>query len=110
MKQFRMFGGRMAVIACLVLLAASVSWARDGRDFAGYYAFSNVQEQETSVQLTLTLQIFNYSGADIKNAAIQLHETGVGAGTRGAYGTIKMFPKMRDIRVSHEFTIPPRCR
>jgi len=98
---------QLAVLGvAFVLLAALVAFARDGRDFAGYYSLTDVTEQSTAVKLTLTLQLFNYSDADIKQASVVLHQSGPGILIHGSYPILKVFRNQTDVRMSQEFTVP----
>ena len=63
---------RQNLLLVIVLLLTCVAVAEDGRDFAGLYDTANVADLGTQVGLTLRLQVFNYSGADVNNATITL--------------------------------------
>lgn len=89
------------------LLLGTVT-AKDGRDFAGFYGFTDVQEQGDMVHLTLHLRIFNYSDADIKGAAVTLQEGSTGMALRGTFPMVKVWQKNKDVQLSQEFTVPRR--
>src|SRR5579863_332596 len=90
----------------LVLLTALATFAKDGRDFAGYYSFSGVTQQSNEVKLTLTVQVFNYSDADIKQASVVLHQSDPGMTVQGAFPPVKVFHNQSDLRLSQEFSVP----
>ena len=90
----------------LVLLTALATFARDGRDFAGYYSFTGVTQQSNEVKLTLTVQVFNYSDADIKQASVVLHQSDPGMTVQGAFPPVKVFHNQSDLRLSQEFSVP----
>ncbi len=54
--------------------------AKDGRDFSGYYSLTNVTEKGGQVEFTLALQLFNYSGADLKQAVVTVRRSPPGTG------------------------------
>jgi hypothetical protein len=90
----------------LILLTALVTLAKDGRDFAGYYSLTNVTEQGSQVNLTLTVQVFNYSDADIKQASVVLHQSDPGMTVQGAFPPVKVFHNQSDVRLSQGFSVP----
>jgi hypothetical protein len=94
------------VLVTVLLLLPIAGWAKDGRDFAGYYSLTDVNEQSSQVKLTLTIQIFNYSNADIKQASLVLHQSDPGMAVEGAFPAVKVFRNQTDVRLSQEFTIP----
>ena len=100
------FARAAACLSVIVLLANVTSFARDGRDFAGYYSVGNVTQQGELVQLTLNLQVFNYSAVDVKQAVIKLHESGAGLAVHGAFQPIKLFANNRDVKLRQQFTVP----
>jgi hypothetical protein len=90
----------------LVLLTALASLAKDGRDFAGSYTLTKVTEQNNEVKLTLTVQVFNNSDADIRQASLVLHQSGPGMAVHGAFPPVKLFRDHTDVLLSQEFTVP----
>ncbi len=61
-----------ALLTCLVLmilLAVLPVAAKDGRDFAGFYALSNVTEAGDKVALTLTVQLIQQQRSGRHQAA-----------------------------------------
>jgi|SRR5580658_2969143 hypothetical protein len=104
------------VLLCLALCLVLVAQAKDGRDFAGFYAFTNVTQAEDNVAqpdrgatvgVTLTVQIFNYSDlGDIKAPVLALLESGPSHALLGEFGTVKVLPARHDVIVSGHFTVP----
>lgn len=90
----------------ILLLATIASFAKDGRDFAGYYSVGNVSQQGEKVQLTLNLQVFNYSDVDVKQAVIKLHESGAGLAVHGSFQPIKLLANQRDVKIRQQFLVP----
>ena len=97
-----------SVCLAMFLLGTIPATARDGRDFAGVYGFTDVQENGDTVRLTLHLRLFNNGEADIKGAVITLMEGPTGVGLRGSFPTVKVWRKNQDVRLSQQFTIPRR--
>jgi hypothetical protein len=99
----------MGALVAVFLLGTITATAKDGRDFAGVYGFTDVQEQGDNVHLTLHLRLFNNSEADIKGAVIVLMEGPTGVGLRGNFPTVKkMWRKSQDVKLSQQFTVPMR--
>jgi hypothetical protein len=92
----------------ILLLGTMTVMAKDGRDFAGTYGFTEVQEQGDMVHLTLHLRLFNYSDTDIKGAVVVLQEGPPGVALRGNFPTVKVWHKNRDVQLVQEFTVPKR--
>ena len=93
--------------ALSILLLGTVA-AKDGRDFAGSYGFTDVQEQGDMVHLTLHVRLFNNSDADIKGAVVILREGPSGVALRGNFPTVKIWHKNHDVQLAHEFTVSKR--
>jgi hypothetical protein len=98
----------MGVWLAIFLLGTITATAKDGRDFAGVYGFTDVREQGDMVHLTLHLRLFNNSEADIKGAVITLMEGSTGVALRGNFPTVKLWRKNQDVKLSQRFTIPKR--
>ncbi len=98
----------MGVWLAIFLLGTITATAKDGRDFAGVYGFTDVQEQGDMVRLTLHLRLFNNSEADIKGAVIVLMEGPTGLALRGNFPTVKVWRKNQDVKLSQQFTVPKR--
>ncbi len=71
----------LAPFALLGALIVALMWvspghAVDGRDFAGFYDVTNpIDLGNGTEQVTLAVQVFNYSGVDVSNATITLRDT-----------------------------------
>ena len=75
MRLTRLFAGGHVALFALIMLFTAAAGAKDGRDFAGYYSLTNVAEKGGAVELTLALQLFNYSGADLKQAVVTVRSS-----------------------------------
>jgi len=93
------------VLFLVVLLAAVLVLAENGRDFAGWYDMRNVTDLGDQVQVTITLRVFNFSGADVTDATITLWDS-VQPGV--AYGSFPLVSiAYRDnARLTANFTVP----
>jgi hypothetical protein len=89
-----------------LLLTASVGMAKDGRDFAGHYSIGGVSEQGDQVQLTLSLQLFNYSGADVKGATITLCPAGPNVDVLARFAPVSLWRTRTGAKLSQQVTIP----
>jgi len=66
------------VNTCLLfaaLVLTTTAFGKDGRNFGGQFNLAGVAEKGDYVQMTLALQIFNYSGAELKQAVVTLRES-----------------------------------
>ena len=61
------------VIALLIFWTPLSVTAEDGRDFAGFYAVSDVTLGD-QVSLQFDIEVFNYSGADVADATVRLDD------------------------------------
>jgi len=97
--------GVFALFASAVLFTAPAG-AKDGRDFGGHYNLTKVIDKEGQVELTLALQLYNYSGADLKQAVIMLREAAPRPGVLGSFPPIKLWRNGKDVVVRRQVTIP----
>jgi len=63
--------GRFLLVSLLQLAWFPVV-AAEGRDFAGFFAVTNVVESEESVALTFSVRLHNFGGADLLGARVRL--------------------------------------
>lgn len=97
--------GIVALFALLTLFAAAAV-AKDGRDFAGHYSLTTVTEKGDQVELTLALQLYNYSGADLKQAVVTVHAPHAVPGMVATFAPIKLWRNDGDVIVRQQLTIP----
>ena len=98
---------------CLALGLPSATHAQR-RDFAATYELTHIVDSGDQVALTITLKLFNYSGAEIRNGAIVLRDsTASTAPSRnpedkllGAFPLIPSLPAYKETTLRHRFTIP----
>jgi hypothetical protein len=92
-------------VPSLLLCLALAVLAKDGRDFAGYYALSNVSERGDKVEFTMTVLVFNYSDlGDINAPVIALLEAESHA-KLGEFSAVKTIPAKHDVIVSGKFSV-----
>jgi hypothetical protein len=58
----------------LVILSSS-AFAKNGRDFAGFYKLGDASQHADTYTVTLTARVFNYSGVDVTNAQVVLRDS-----------------------------------
>ena len=95
-------------IACLVFGLTCFA-AENARQFIGRYQISDVTEQGNAVHLTMRLQVFNYSGEDIRMGAVALYTSDLRADKPiGGFTAIKLLQNRRAADISEQFTVPAR--
>jgi len=99
-------------VPSLLLCLALAALAKDGRDFAGFYALSNISEQSDKVEFTMTVQISNYSDlGDIKTPIIALLVPGSSSPEKRElrdlqeFNAVKMLPAKHDVTVIGKFVV-----
>lgn len=97
---------RAAVMVSLGLMLAITATAKNGRDFAGFYSVSNIVDQGNQVSLTLRVQLFNHSDADVKQAVLTLRESP--GGELGAFHPVKLWHNHGELRLTQQFVVPKR--
>jgi len=96
----------MAGLFAIFLLTSLSAFAKDGRDFAGYFSVGDVSPDGDQVRLTLNLQVFNYSAADVRQAVIKVHGSGPGLAVHGEFRPIKLLANNREIKLRQQLTVP----
>lgn len=97
----------LLALACLLCAPISVGYAADGRDFAGFYDVSNVTDlgDTVPVRLTLSVCLFNYSDADVANAAVTLLGNVNPLDNYGSFSVVSI-PVGGSVALSQDVTIP----
>lgn len=96
----------MPALVGALLMTVGTAAGKDGRDFAGFYSLTNLTEQDDHVQITISLQLFNYSGADLKHAVVAVRR-GLPAGTvLGAFAPIELWRDGREVILTRQFSVP----
>lgn len=62
------------LLALLIVIPAVLAMAENGRDFAGFFSVTDVVGAGEEVTGSLSLEIFNYSGADVTNATVRMEQ------------------------------------
>jgi len=89
-----------------VTLAATVAPAKDSRDFAGFYSLTHASAEGDSVRVTVTMQLFNYSGADLDQASVALRPAPPTTGAYGTYSPIEQWRDGTDVKIVMHITVP----
>lgn len=102
-------GVAWTVWATVVLLGlAWVGLAQaNGREFSGFYRVSDVSVSGDTASLTLTLRLFNHSGADVSNAAVVLHDVFIPTRNYGTISNVNV-PAEHVVQFSGTFQVPQR--
>jgi hypothetical protein len=89
-----------------MVLVSVTAAAKDGRDFAGHYSLTNTIENGGQVELTLALQLFNSSGADLTQAVVTVRSSPPAPGILATFAPIKLWRGGSDVVVRRQLTIP----
>ncbi len=92
------------IAVALVLVSAGLSAGANGRDFAGNFSLTGVNENADGVALTITLHLFNYSGEDLKQASLTVRGPRLGP-VLASFAPIADWPRTRDIVIRESFTV-----
>jgi hypothetical protein len=91
-------------LACLVLLTAVLARAEDGRDFAGLWEVSDVIDLGEEVGITMSLELSNFSGADVSDATVTLEDPTQPGTPYGSFSPVSILYQDR-VRLSDSFTV-----
>lgn len=107
MRSMRFSRGCISALFATLLLTTVTAFAKDGRDFAGFYNLAHTKIQGDHVRLTLNLQVHNNGNADVRHAVVTLRQhTGL-----DLVGTTKPIALLRlhdHVNLSQQFTISRR--
>jgi hypothetical protein len=93
-------------VLALVLALALSSFAVDGRDFAGFYAVSNVSDMGDKVQLRMSVQLSNFSAGDLQSPVVALMNSGpANTAPIGSFPAPKQLKAGRDVILHQQFTV-----
>ena len=102
-----MLSSRRSILLCAIAVASALgAAAKDGRDFAGFYSLTNSGEEAGQVRATITLQLFNYSGADIDQAAVTIHPAPGHSEVLGTYSPITEWRDGSDVKFVLHVNVP----
>lgn len=94
----------LAALLAMLLLSTVTAFARDGRDFVGFYNLTHAVQQGDNMRVTLNLQVRNYSSADVKQAVVTLRQN-TGIELVGQSAPIKLLREHGAAKVSQRFTV-----
>jgi hypothetical protein len=97
----------IATLLATLLLTTMSALASDGRDFAGFYNLHHAKIQGDRVQLTLNLQVHNWSNADVRHAVIALRQN-TGLDLVGTTKPIVLLRSHDRVNLSQQFTVSRR--
>jgi len=104
MRSMRFSRACVAALFATLLLTTITAFAKDGRDFAGFYSLSQPKMEGDHVRITLRLQVHNNGDADVKNAVVSLRQR-TGFDLVGTTKPITLLRLHDHVNVSQEFTI-----
>ncbi len=95
----------VTIPALVSLLATVPALAANDRDFAGFYSYQKTADLSDNKQVTLTLLLLNFSGADVSGATVVVQST---LPFRQAFGNIAdvSVNDNGNVSVSGSLTIP----
>ena len=98
----------VAVAAFLAALGAVGMFAKEAREFAGFYRILEATNQDDTVEVRISLRVFNYSEADVQDATISLRSSRPN-GPRAAEAWEKEQPSFQGVvlRVNERQVVPP---
>lgn len=92
-------------LAIVLVLTAITAFGKDGRNFAGFFNLTGVAQQGDRVQVTLVLQVFNYSGADLKQAVVTVRESHPSSEVLGTFDPIPVWRSGKTITLERQMTL-----
>ena len=78
---------------------------KDGRNFGGQFSITGMTEVNNRVHVTLTLQMFNYSGQDLQQAAVTIRESHPASGVIDIFNPIAVWRNGKSITIAKQVTI-----
>jgi hypothetical protein len=93
-----------ALFVTLVLTTAA-AYGKDGRNFAGHFNITGMTEVNDRVNVTVTLQIFNYSGADLQQAVVTIRESHPASGVINIFNPIAAWGDGKSVTLTGQVTI-----
>jgi hypothetical protein len=96
---------RLPLLLSLAIALGPLAVAQS-RHFPAAYQITDISEEGGQVQLTISLTVHNFSGADIKDAEIILYSSDPHADPIGDFDPIRMLPSYQDAAVQGRFTVP----
>ena len=94
----------VATLLAILLLSTVTAFAKDGRDFVGFYNLAHPIQQGHNMRVTLNLQVNNLSAAAVKQAVITLRQN-TGHELVGQSSPIKLLRDRGTVKVSTRFTV-----
>lgn len=107
MQSMRFSRACITALFATLLLSTVTAFAKDGRDFAGFYNLAHTKIQGDHVQLTLNLQVHNNGDADVRNAIITLRQN-AGLNLVGTTRPIALLRLHDHVNVTQRFTVSRR--
>ena|SRR5581483_3904729 len=87
-------------------VAVTALMAGNGRDFAGFYSFSNIEDHGGQIQAILAVRLYNYSGSDLRKVSVTVRETPPGNGILVAFSPVAIWVDKSDVVMRRQVAIP----
>jgi len=104
MQSTRFSRACLAALLGTLLLSTVTTFAKDGRDFIGFYNVSHVTRQGNDMHLTLNLKVQNFSSSTVRQAVIVLRQN-TGLNLVGQTAAVKSLADHASAKVSQQFTV-----
>jgi hypothetical protein len=98
----------VGTVLTVLLMVTVAGAAKTGREFSGYFDVSDLTRQGDFVQVTLHLQLFNHSEADVKSVIVTLMQSGPSLNLIGSFQPVSVWKSQHFIEMSQQFTVPER--
>jgi hypothetical protein len=95
----------ICVLFAMLVLTAVIGFGKDGRNFGGYFNITDMTQEADRVQVALSLQIFNYSGEELKQAVVTLRESHPSSGVIDTFDPIPVWRSEKSITLRRQVTI-----
>ena len=93
------------LLASLMLCAAILAPAEDGRDFYAFYDTTDILDLGDQVGMTFTLELYNVSRADVANATVTREDPAQPGASFGIFTAVSVAYRDR-VRLSSSITVP----
>ena len=95
----------LGLLASLMLCAAILAPAEDGRDFYAFYDTTDILDLGDQVGMTFTLDLHNVSRTDVADATVTLEDPSQPGASFGIFTAVSVAYRER-VRLSGSITVP----
>jgi hypothetical protein len=94
-----------AALVVLPLALSTLSFAKDGRDFAGSYRITHATELNDQMVLTFEARLQNNSGADLKQAVVTIRPSRPAPAPLAQFQPVKTWRNHADVTLTQQLTV-----